>query len=303
MKKIIAIMLATLSLSVFAGQQVPIVWPFAPGATEGVFIRTMIEEANKQQSKYTFYFESKPGAGGTVGARYVQSYNGIAILSSSSSFFARPEFYPLESYQTSDFTPVMIECTGQPYVVLSSKYKTIEDLRKQKNLTVGVILGAMAEVQARQLQLQLPDTKLTFVGFNGTLQGTQEVIAGRMDLNISVPEDSKDWIATGKVNAIGISGTKNLPNLKTFQSQGVKGFEELVGNYMMVTRTDVPSATVSEIHDILMQAARSAPTLTTLYDSAACIPADTTLEQANKSYAKWKAYWPEKLQSLKNINN
>jgi tripartite-type tricarboxylate transporter receptor subunit TctC len=301
MKRLIFIILTLLSFNLFANPiRVPIVWPFAPAATEGVFIRAIVEEANKLQNKYIFNFESKPGAGGTIATRYVQDYQGIAILSSSSSFFARPVFYPNESYQTSNFTPVMIECTGQPYVIVSSKYKTIEELNKEKELTVGVILGAMSEVLARQLQTKLPNTKLIFVGFNGTVQGTQEVIAGRLDLNVSVPEDSNKWLSSGKINVIGISGTKNIMEMKTFHSQGISGFEDLVGNYMMVTRTNVPDNIIEEMNLILTEASKKSSSLKSLYESAGCTFSNSTLEQSNQSFAKWKKYWPEKLQSLKN---
>ena len=105
------------------------------------FIRSIIDEANKQQTKYNFVVEFKSGAGGTVAAQHVLNANQLTLLSSSSSFFVRPIYYPNESHKPEDFRPIYIECTGQPLAVLSAKYKTLTELKKQKRLTIGIGAG------------------------------------------------------------------------------------------------------------------------------------------------------------------
>ena len=97
MKKILTIAMAMLVGVCQAQTSVPLVWPFAPGSNQANFARAIVEEANKQQTKYVFHFENKPGAGGSIAANYVANYNGIALLTSSSSFFVRPVYYPNES--------------------------------------------------------------------------------------------------------------------------------------------------------------------------------------------------------------
>ena len=303
MKKLLAIVLATLSLSAFAAPiNVPIVWPFAVGAQQANFIRAIVEQANKEQTKYNFMFENKPGAGGTVAARYVLDYKGLALLTSSSSFWVRPQFYPAESqYRNSDFRPVMIECLGQPYAIVSVKYKNIEELKQQKFLNIGLIQGSLTEAMGRQLQTLLPNTELNFIGFQGTHQPTQEMLAGRLDLNVDLPAFSVQWIEDGKLNVIGASGTAQHKNFRTFSSQGIKGFDGLVSNYAIYAKAGADPEVVKELHGILRSAAKNSPILKGLYDSDYCTPVDYDFKQTNAIFDKWVDYWPKKLESLKNV--
>jgi tripartite-type tricarboxylate transporter receptor subunit TctC len=303
MKYILATILATISLNLFAAPiNVPIVWPFAVGAQQANFIRAIVEQANKDQTKYNFMFENKPGAGGTVAARYVLDYKGLALLSSSSSFWVRPEFYPVESqYRTSDFRPVMIECLGQPYAIVSVKYKTLDELRQQKFLNIGLIQGSLTEALGRQLQTLLPNTELNFIGFQGTHQPTQEMLAGRLDLNVDLPAFSVQWIEDGKINVIGASGTAQHKNFKTFNSQGVKGFDGLVSNYAMYIKAGADPEVIKELHAILNTAATNSPVLKGLYDSDYCSPVSYDLKQTNAIFNKWSNYWPKKLETLKSV--
>jgi tripartite-type tricarboxylate transporter receptor subunit TctC len=292
-KLLLGISALVLAVSSYAQQSVPIVWPFAPGSNQANFARAIVEEANKQQTKYLFHFENKPGAGGSIAANYVLNYNGIALLTSSSSFFVRPVYYPNESHKTSDFTPVLIQCTGQPFVVVSAKYKTIAELKTQPKLTIGATIGSLTEALGRELKNNLPaSADMTFIGYSNTLQPTQEMIGGVLDLNVDLPTSTLQWIETGKINVIGASGTKDYPNYKTFHNQGIKGFEDLVGNYQIVASAKTDTATVNELHAILRKASRDSGRLATLYQNDYCAQADVDLKTANVMYDRWSKSWP-----------
>jgi tripartite-type tricarboxylate transporter receptor subunit TctC len=291
-KLLLGIGALVLTMSSYAQQSVPIVWPFAPGSNQANFVRAIVEEANKQQTKYLFHFENKPGAGGSIAANYVSNYNGIALLSSSSSFFVRPVYYPNESHKVSDFTPVIIQCTGQPFVVVSAKYKTLAELRTQPKLTIGATLGSLTEAVGRELKNNLPaSTDLAFIGYNNTIQPTQEMIGGVLDLNVDVPASTLQWIETGKINVVGSSGTVDFPNYRTFHSQGIKGFENLVSNYQIVASAKADPAVVTELHAILRKASKDSERLATLYKNDYCAQTDVDLKTANSMYDRWSKNW------------
>ena len=103
MSKLLAILFAALTIaSVQAKEVVTINYAFSQADSMANYTRTLVEEANKQQDKYTFVFDTKPGAGGAIVANWVKSNptNGIAMT--SSAFFIRPNFYPNESYDIAD---------------------------------------------------------------------------------------------------------------------------------------------------------------------------------------------------------
>ena len=297
-KLLLALMIAFTSTS-YAGQVIPIVWPFSVGSNQVNFVRAIIDEANKQQSKYTFIVEFKAGAGGTVAAQYVKNHNGIVLLTSSSSFYTRPEFYPNESHSTEDFKPVLIECTGQPYSITSVKYKSIDEIRKQKSLTIGLGLGSLTEAVARQFKQLLPNTELLFVPYSGTLQPMMDMLGGNLDLNVDLPSSSVQYVNTGKINIIGSSGTREHPSFPTFAGQGIKGFDGLVGNYQIVIKASADPALVQELHAILRKGAASSKVLQEHYASDYCTGVDFDFNKTNDFYVQQTKYWPAKLKSLK----
>jgi tripartite-type tricarboxylate transporter receptor subunit TctC len=299
MKKLFAIILAAVSLSTHAKEIVTIVWPFDNASNQASFIRVINEEANKLQSKYTFVYENKSGAGGTVGAKSVLSSNGITLLSSSSSFFVRPLFYPGESHRVDDFQPVMIECNGQPYSIISSKYKSFNELQKQPILSIGVGLGSLTEAVARELQSKLPNTTLNFIGYSGTIKPMIDLQAGVLDLSVGLPADTQQHVEIGKLFVVGSSGKQAYPNYPTFTSQGISGFEDMVGGYAIYAPATLDTAVVKELHKILSLAADQAPALPGLMAADRCAPVKANYNDTVLIFNKWKRYWPEKLKSIK----
>jgi tripartite-type tricarboxylate transporter receptor subunit TctC len=299
MRKLFLILFAAFTTASFAGQTVPIVWPFATASNQVNFVRAIIGEANKQQDKYTFVLDFKSGAGGSIAANYVKNYNGIALLTSSSTFFVRPEFYPNESHSTIDFKPVMIQCTGQPFLINSAKYKTIDDIRKQKSVTIGVVLGSLAEAMSRQLKQAIPNVELVTIPYQNSFQSLNDLIAGTIDLNVGLPTETLQFVNIGRVNVIGATGTKDYPAFPTFNKQDIKGFTGLVNNFQIVTKATIDPAIVEELHTILRRAAKNSKTLQEFYAVDYCTGVDFDFAQTNEFYTQQIKYWSAKLKSLK----
>ena len=292
MKKLLPVLLAALAVSASAAQTVSIIWPFNIGSNQANFARAIIEQANKDQTKYVFILENKVGAGGVIAANHVLKHQPYTLLSMSSSFFLRPVYYPNESYRLEDFKPVMIECTGQPVAILSSKYKTLAELRTQKRLTIGVVLGGITDAMSKQLQAVMPGVELVQVPYGGTIQATQDLVGGHLDLAVEFAADSKQWIDDGKLFSIGISGYKDQENFKSFYTQNVKGFENLVSNYQMLAGVEQPAEITDELHSILRQAANNSPNLKTIYNRDYCSASNINYLQTMDKFKEWSKFWP-----------
>jgi tripartite-type tricarboxylate transporter receptor subunit TctC len=290
---------AFMATSASAAQVVPIVWPFAPGSQQANYVRAIAEEANTQQTKYTFVFESKPGAGGSIAARYISNHHSLAIMSSSSSFFVRPEFYPNESHSVANYKPVLIQCTGQPFSILGSKYKTLDEVRKQKSISIGINNGSIVEAIAREFKNHLPNTDLLLVPYPGTLQATVDTLGGNVDLTIDLPADTLQHIDAGKLTVIGSTGTIENKNYPTFSKQGLKGFEGLTVNYHMVVPVTTDPVTTRELHDILRKASNTSKSLKPMMAADLCNGVDADFAKTNEIFDQWVKYWPAKLKTLK----
>ena len=301
MKKLIATLLTMLAITAHSRQTVPIVWPFNPAVASASYIRAIIDEANRQQDKYTFVMEVKIGAGGTVAAQYALNHNGPILVSSSSSFFTRPVLYPNESYRTQDFKPVYIQCTGQPYGVISAKFANLDQIKAQKSVTIGGLNGSLTETVARQFAKTVPGVEVIFVPFQATSQATLDMLSGRLDLNVDLPLNvvGDKWKDRAKIYTIGSSGTNKRAEFPSFASKGVSGFEGLVANYQMVAPSTMSDAQAEELHGILKKAAQGNERLLNIYENDYCEPSNMDWNATNEIYQRWSKYWPEKLQSLK----
>jgi tripartite-type tricarboxylate transporter receptor subunit TctC len=291
MKKIIALfMFAICNIALASPIVVPIVWPFAAGSNQANYVRAIIDQANSTQDKYLFIYENKPGAGGSIAANYVLNRKGLTVFSTPSSFYLRPIFYPDQSYNINDFQSVLTQCTGLPYALVSTKFKTFEELKKQKNITVGSILGHSTEAMARELRKKLPNTEIIIVGYNSTSAGTKDVLGGNLDLNIDLAASALQWVENGKLNVIGSSGTIDHKNFITFSTQGINGFEPYIADYQLLVAASVATDVVKELHDILYRANQTARGAQ-LYAKDYCVPAKFTLEQSQKEYKRAAEYW------------
>lgn len=301
MKKLIAIFLTLFALVAHSGQTVPIVWPFNPSVMLANYLRAIIDEANRQQDKYTFVFENKIGAGGTVAAQYVLNHPGPILLYNGTSFFTRPFFYPNESYKAQDFKPVYVLCTGQPYGIVSTKFENIEQVRQQKSVTIGGLNGSLTETMIRQFALLLPNTELIFVPFQATSVATLEMVSGRLDLNVDLPANitGDKWAGRAKINVVGSGGTHKHSDFRSFASQGIRGFDGLVNNQFIAAPQSLGTEQTEELYGILSKAAKNNQRLLKMYESDYCEAANMDWQTTNRTFETWQKYWPEKLQSLK----
>lgn len=248
MKKLFLI-LSLFTCSVFAGQTVPIVWPFSPASNQATVLRTIIENANSSQNKYTFVFEHKPGAGGSIAVNHVINQNKPTLLMISTSVFIRPIYYPNESYDVNKLQPVLIPSNNSPMVLLSKKFDSIDSMKRAEKITIGIVNGSITEMVARKIVDNAKLTNVIFVPYPGSIDATRDVMGGHIDASIEFLKDATPWVESGSAHIVGVTGTKS--NYKTFQSQNVRGLENIVVNYHVVTNTSMDSTTINEMYDIL----------------------------------------------------
>ena len=77
------LLLVAVSFSAAAAEKVPGVWGWIPTSTQGSYFRAILEEANRNQDKYEFVFENRPGAGASIAARHVLAQPGTAVFANS----------------------------------------------------------------------------------------------------------------------------------------------------------------------------------------------------------------------------
>jgi tripartite-type tricarboxylate transporter receptor subunit TctC len=280
MKKFLLTLLVTLSMSVSAKENISIVYAWTAADGPANYSRSLVEEANKIQNKYTFIFDTKPGAGGSVAANYIKNNPNTTVIATASAFFIRPNFFPNESHDLGSYKELYLQCTA-PMAITAMKYKTWEDVPKDKPLTIGVSgLGTTTHLFATQIQKQYP--LLTVVPFKSTSESLLSVASGNTDLHVAFLGEVQTWGADTskrKLIVLGISGHDKVRGFPTLASQG---FGKTVGDikvpFHLAVSTNMSDEKAAEIRKILLQAGAAASVKET-YKPDNCVPG--TLDDGN----------------------
>lgn len=242
-------------LSSWASQTVPIIWPFSVASTQANALRGIIDNANRAQTKYQFVFENKPGAGGTIAVRHLLEQKTPALLMNSTSVFIRPFYYPNESYDVNLLQPVSVVSSDIPIVMISKNIKTLDDLKTKRSVTLSIVPGTIFESTARVIQKNITVTEFVAVPYAvGSVNGTQDLIGGHLDVSIEFIRNAMPWIESGSINALAITGSHDHGSIKTFGSLGIKGLESMVAANYIIAPKSMSEDLVQEFYEILSDA-------------------------------------------------
>jgi len=256
LKRFLVTLFATLALSVMAAEKVSGVWGWIPTSTQGSYFRAILEEANRNQDKYEFVFENRPGAGASIAARHVLAQPNIAVFANSTAQFIRPYLYPDASFKLADFKPVMV--MGVSPAALITKGKTLDQLVKQDRINfatagTGSTIHLMAEALAKDIKKKYPNKDIQMIHFASTNEAFLSVIGGHTDATFEFLGDAKAK-ATADTTLIGLTGKNRVDNIATLASQGYANLTELQGIFAIYISAAAPQATVDELQRIFLKA-------------------------------------------------
>ena len=272
MKKLLAFIMSVCALTASAKDVVTIYYAFSPSDSVANYGRNIADEANRLQDRYTFLFDTKPGAGNAVAANHVKN-NANTILFTSSAFFIRPNLYPNESYNLADFREIMPFCYG-PMAVTSFKYKTWAEVPKDKPLNIGISgLGATSHLISLQIVSKYPDMQP--IPFKSPSESMIGMVSGAIDFNVDFISGADTWAKeTNKqrVNVLGITGSKVINGYKPLANAGFPNILKSMDlPHHLVVPTSTPADKFREWRAILVKAAQ-AQSVQDAYKVDSCVP-------------------------------
>jgi tripartite-type tricarboxylate transporter receptor subunit TctC len=256
MLKSLTIILATcLAFSAVARENVTIVYGWSPSDAAANFHRSLAAEANKIQDKYTFIFDTKPGAGASIAAQYVGN-TPDTILATSTAFWIRPNFFPNESHDVAKYRELMPQCEP-PLQISSKKYQSWKDVPADKPLTIAVSgLGITTHLVATEIAKKYPN--LTVIPFKSTTESVMSVLSDVTDFSVNFNGDSEQYVNAGKLHVLGVTGPVADGKYPALINDG---FPKILSSMMSPAHLVVPK-TISEEkfkewREILVKAGRS----------------------------------------------
>jgi tripartite-type tricarboxylate transporter receptor subunit TctC len=259
MKKILAVLLATLSLTVSAKENITLAYSWTAADNAANFYRALVEEANKQQTQYTFIFDAKPGAGGTVAANYTSNNPLNTLWINSSAGFIRPNLFPAESHSMGDFRSILPMCVS-PFVINSARYKNWKEVPRDAKVSIGMSgLGTTTHLVSLQISKNYPNMQV--IPFKSTSEALLNVLSGSVDFSVGFHGDSEQYTKPGAVKQIywlGQTGDHSIKGTELLAKQGFsKDLLSMSTPQQIFASRKLPDAKFNEIRKILVEASRA----------------------------------------------
>jgi tripartite-type tricarboxylate transporter receptor subunit TctC len=254
MKKLFAILLSAVAITAAAKENITIYYSWSASDTAANFHRVLADEANKIQDRYNFVFDVKPGAGGSIAARQVAGQPDT-ILATASAFFIRPNFFPNESHDISQFRELFPQCSA-PAVITSKKYKTWSEVPTDRPVSIGMSgMGTTTHLIAAQIEKKYPN--LVIVPFKSTSDAVLSVLSDSTDMAVNFMGDSVQYVETNRLNVLGATGPKIVNGVKPLSSMGfTKDLDVMDVPAQLLVPNSFPETKAREIRAIFVQAGR-----------------------------------------------
>jgi tripartite-type tricarboxylate transporter receptor subunit TctC len=283
MKKLILALLSTLSFSVLAQETVTLVYAFGVSDKQANYYRNLAQEANASQKKYNFIFDVKPGAGSTVAARHVL-VTPNTILGTSAAHFIRPNFFPNESHNIDEYQSLLPLCEI-PIIVASAKYKTWQEVPKDRPLTTTIYgMGSATHLISLQVKTQYP--QLEPVPYKGAGDAIPNVVSGMVDFYVGFISDVSQFPSITVLGTTGSARSGKYPTL--IENKFPQVLAGMDNPQHMVVPASLDPKKYQEWRDILSKAAKSV-SVRESFAPDFCKPMDVA--DTKSWYKNQKEYW------------
>lgn len=265
---------------------VEVVWPFSIASSTTNYIREVIDYSNKSQNKYNFVLVQKTGAGGSVAATYVKNNKSISLLATSNAFFVRPNLYPNQSYDPTDFKP-LIAMGSMPMALIGKAGTNWETIIRKEKITIGIPgYGTFSHVIADHFSKA--HTQTVIVPYQGTTEALRDVAAGVLDLSLDVPSMALNSPSLYKIHYI--TGSQDHNQKFKLASSIDPVFSKLSLEFMILANRHLDRTVSTELSAILKQAHSNNSRVTEMYslDFVTPIGTDPNLWFEN-NLQTWKA--------------
>ncbi len=262
-----ALALAALGAQAQAFPNKPIEWvvPYPAGGGTDLVARTLGQAMGTTLGQ-PIIINNKPGAATMIGAEYVarSKPDGHVLMSAdTATLAANPFLYAKISYNAEkDFAPVGLTVrfpmilVVNPAVPAQDHKSFVAWLKSQEGANYATPGAGSPHHLTTELFRGLVGAKMTHVPYRGAAPAVQDVVAGQVPFMFVDTASGQQFIASGKLRAIGIASprrVKNFETIPTFAEQGLKGFEAYAWQGLVMP-AGTPADVVAKVNDALLKA-------------------------------------------------
>ena len=252
----------------YPNKPIRIINPLAAGGAVDTMAR-MLAPSLQEILGQPIVIESKPGAGGTIGANFVakSAPDGYTILMVYDTFAVNPHVYknlPFDSFK--DLAPVT-ELVKIPLVVVAGNKLPANNLREltelSKSKSNGINFSSGGAGSSGHLAAELLKTNLgidmTHIPYKGGGPAMTATIGGEADITILGAVITVPQIKGGNLKALAVLGKKRtpaLPQVPTASEQGLTNFD--VSSWVgVLVPAGTPQPIIDKINNAFTQAMKN----------------------------------------------
>src|SRR5277367_3483335 len=197
-------------------QTIRLISPFPPGSAVDAVARPVFDHVSRQIGQ-TIVFESRAGAGGTIGMAAVAKAepDGYTLLVNSSVHTITPSTYSKLPYDTvRDFAGIIrLAQFPNVLVVPPQRFKTIGELVAAGKAKPGALtygsggVGAATHLNAERFRLSA-GFEAVHVPFKGAPEALREILGNRIDFYFAPILSAVPLIQSGQVRGLAVSSLK-----------------------------------------------------------------------------------------------
>ena len=226
---------------------------FAPGGGADIITRLLAPRLQEELGQ-PVAVENRPGASGTLATAAVARArpDGLTLVigTVSTQAVVPPLMTPPPYDIVGDLTPLMLVGTVPQVAVVpgNSPARTLAELLEIARRRPGELNFASSGIGSSQhlaaeLLCRDAGVRMGHVPYRGTGQAVNDLIAGRVDLNMDTLPTNLPHIRAGSLRALAVSTperTPSLPDVPTVAEQGFPGFNSATW-YMAAAPANLPA--------------------------------------------------------------
>ena len=220
----------------FGKRPVRILVASPPGGPSDVQIRLLVPKMSEMLGQ-TLIVDNRPSSNGVLASEIASKAapDGLTFaVGNSGTHAVNATLYAQLPYDiVRDFAPISQFSTTGLVVAANPRLPghSVQDLvafaKNQPGKLNVAIAGATGELAGDALWARL-NLKMTNVRFKGSAPSELSLVSGETDLSVLTPLATRNHLQSGRLKAYGITSLKRspvLPDVPTFDEQGVQGFE------------------------------------------------------------------------------
>ena len=279
---------------------VRVIVPSPPGGGNDVMARLAGQKLAEAWGRQVVV-DNRPGAGGAIAFEMAAraAPDGYTLLLGSTNLTVLPDIQKVNYHPIKDFVPVSLMAKSMNILLVhpsvpARSAKELIALARQRpgKLNYSTTIATSVHLAAELFKARA-GVNIVMVPYKGMGPALVDLIAGQVDISFANPAASQEFVRTGRIRALAVTGEKRsalLPNVPTIAEAAIPGFEASTWWGILVP-AGTPAAIVAEVNGKLAVALAQRDVM----DRVAALGADLVggaperlAEHLNAEIPKWR---------------